>query len=434
MFSYMVKNHIEIGGRALIFTHRKELLTQAGGAFERFNLNPEYIEAGKEPDLTKNLHVSMIETFHRRLDRYRLFLDTRTMIIVDECHINSFTKVLENINSKETYVIGATATPYRKGKSIPELKEFYQDIVQNVNIKDLIDRKFLAKPKSYGVPIDMEKMKKKGDDYDTSQYYQENKMWTGVLDNWERLTPNTKTILFSSNVKSSKEVCAEFIKRGYDAKHIDGATPKKEREEILKWFDESKNGVICNCGILTTGYDQPDIETVILYRATTSLPLFLQMCGRGSRVTETKKEFNILDFGNNIKRLGFWEQERKWSLSNDNKRSSKESIAPTKECLECEAILHASVMTCPYCEYKFKRKAKEVKKAELKLLTYNEIKSKINDGLGISEMEEIRVAKGYKVNWLVRQLENIPQLEEYASLKGYKPAWVRLTAKRMNLI
>src|SRR5690625_3773337 len=254
MFSYMVKNHIEKGGRALIFTHRKELLTQSGGAFERFNLNPEYIEAGKEPDLTKNLHVSMIETFHRRLDRYRLFLDTRTMIIVDECHINSFTKVLENINSKETYVIGVTATPYRKGKSIPELKEFYQDIVQNVNIKDLIDRKFLAKPKSYGVPIDMEKMKKKGDDYDTSQYYQENKMWTGVLDNWERLTPNTKTILFSSNVKSSKEVCAEFIKRGYDAKHIDGTTPKKEREEILKWFDESKNGVICNCGILTTGY------------------------------------------------------------------------------------------------------------------------------------------------------------------------------------
>ena len=130
MFSYMVKNHIEKGGRALIFTHRKELLTQSGGAFERFNLNPEYIEAGKEPDLTKNLHVSMIETFHRRLDRYRLFLDTRTMIIVDECHINSFTKVLENINSKETYVIGVTATPYRKGKSIPELKEFYQDIGQ----------------------------------------------------------------------------------------------------------------------------------------------------------------------------------------------------------------------------------------------------------------------------------------------------------------
>src|SRR5690606_41971324 len=64
-------------------------------------------------------------------------------------------------------------------------------------------------------------------------------------------------------------------------------------ESVLKWFADSPNGILCNVGILTRGFDQPDIEVVILYRATKSLPLFLQMVGRGSRTTPTKKDFYI---------------------------------------------------------------------------------------------------------------------------------------------
>src|SRR5699024_2303534 len=109
---------------------------------------------------------------------------------------------------------------------------------------------YLSKPKTMGVKIDMSSMKKKGDDYDTKEYYQETKMWAGVLNNWERLCRNTKTILFSSNIQSSKDVCKEFVDRGYDAKHLDGETPKNERKKILDWFDKTKNGIICNCGIL----------------------------------------------------------------------------------------------------------------------------------------------------------------------------------------
>src|SRR5690554_4868958 len=127
MFSYMVKQHLERGGSALILTHRIELLNQAGGAFQNFNLHAETIEAGRTPDLTKPLHVGMVETIYRRLDRYALFLKSKTMIIVDEAHINSFTKVLNEVDPN-TYVIGATATPYRKGRKTPELAEFYTDI------------------------------------------------------------------------------------------------------------------------------------------------------------------------------------------------------------------------------------------------------------------------------------------------------------------
>jgi hypothetical protein len=44
----------------MVFTHRKELLKQAGSSFEKFGLTPEFINAGSKPDLTKSLHVAWL--------------------------------------------------------------------------------------------------------------------------------------------------------------------------------------------------------------------------------------------------------------------------------------------------------------------------------------------------------------------------------------
>jgi DNA or RNA helicases of superfamily II len=60
-------------------------------------------------------------------------------------------------------------------------------------------------------------------------------------------------------------------------RHLDSTMDAETRKERLKWLKITPNAVLCNVGILTTGFDEPTIEVVILYRATTSLPLFLQM-------------------------------------------------------------------------------------------------------------------------------------------------------------
>jgi len=371
MFTYMISEHLKKGGRALVFTHRKELLKQAGSSFEKFGLTPEFINAGSKPDLTLSLHVAMIETFHRRADILELFLQQKTLIIIDECHINNFTKSFENIG-KNTIVIGATATPYRKGAEVPSLSDFYTDLVQDVDTPDLIKLGFLSEAESFGVKIRMDKMTKKGDDYDTSKYYSEQKMYAGVVENWLRLVPQSKTLLFSSNVKSSIEVCWAFLSSGIDAKHIDAKTPANVRTETLDWFENTDNAVLCNCGILTAGYDCPDIRTIILYRATTSLPLFLQMVGRGSRITPTKNKFTILDFGNNIHRLGFWENNRTWNLAKVEQRvNEKEDAGFIKMCKKCGAILPPSTEICPYCGAVIKKEEPEII-AELSRLTKRE--------------------------------------------------------------
>jgi len=421
MFSYMIMRHLKKGGRALVFTHRKELLKQAGGTFEKFDLQPELITAGSKPDLSKNLHVSMIETFDRRKDDYALFLSTKTLIVIDEAHLNTFTKVFDYIN-KDTIVIGATATPYRKGKNIPALDEFYEDLIQDVDTPDLISKGYLSEAKTYGVKIDLSKAKKKGDDYDVSQIYEENKMWHGVVQNWKRLTPKTKTILFSSNVENSIKVCNEFKINGYDAKHIDGNTPKKEREEILKWYESSGVKIICNCGILNAGFDQPDIETVILYRATTSLPLFLQMCGRGSRVTKTKKTFNILDFGNNVNRLKFWEDNRVWSLQNDVKPSSKKDAAPIKECPKCMALMAMSKSECDYCGHVFKKSEEEEENEQIAELQLLPKRNRFEYAKGKSNKTLVKMCKAKLINpyWVLHNKTNIEDAREFCILMGYK--------------
>ena len=122
------------------------------------------------------------------------------MIIIDEAHLNSFNKLLPYI-SDNTLVIGATATPYRKGKNIPSLDDFYQDLVQDIDVPELLELGYLSKPMTYGIEIDLSKAKKIGDDYDTSRYYEENKTYIGVVENWERICKNTKTILFANNEK-----------------------------------------------------------------------------------------------------------------------------------------------------------------------------------------------------------------------------------------
>jgi len=63
---------------------------------------------------------------------------------------------------------------------------------------------------------------------------------------------------------------------------------------------------------LTTGFDEPEVSTVILNRATKSLTLYHQMIGRGSRVLPKKKNFNIIDLGNNARRFGLWESHVNW--------------------------------------------------------------------------------------------------------------------------
>jgi superfamily II DNA or RNA helicase len=121
-----------------------------------------------------------------------------------------------------------------------------------------------------------------------------------------------KTLIFNNGVYTSKKVCAMFEDAGYPVRHLDNRTSPAVREEILKWFRTTPSAILTSVSILTTGFDEPSVKTIILNRATTSLTLYHQMIGRGSRPMANKKTFTIIDLGNNVERFGPWEQAVDW--------------------------------------------------------------------------------------------------------------------------
>lgn len=433
MFTYMVSNAIQRGGNVIVFTHRRELLKQASSTFNAFNLIPELIKPGVKFNKKSNLHVCMIETFNRRKETLAEFLNNKTLVIIDECHLSSFDKIFPLFNNNQI-VIGATATCYRKGKAVKSMEEFYNDIAQEVDTPDLVEHGYLMPARSYGQKIDLKKAKKVGEDFDTKEIYQENKVYKGVVTNYLKICPDTKAIVFASNVDSSKQVCNEFNINGVRAKHIDGETPAFEREEILDWFKNTDNAIVCNCGILNAGYDQPDVKTIILYRATTSLPLFLQMCGRGSRMAEGKTHFNILDFGNNIKRLGFWEDARVWSLKKIVQRDKKEDAMITKDCPECEAILPAKTKKCTHCGFVFPDKKEDENDliADLEKLEKREI---LNKAKQEDVNYKVMLVKSGLVKYgaILHSMTDVEEAYEFVRLMGWKKGWLHFNKQRYKV-
>ena len=129
---------------------------------------------------------------------------------------------------------------------------------------------------------------------------------------YEQKGKGKKTLIFNNGINTSVQVYETFRMAGLDIRHLDNTHSKQERRAILKWFKETPDAILTSVGILTTGFDEPTIEVIILNRATKSLTLYFQMIGRGSRSLPDKKEFNVIDLGNNAARLGLWNADVDW--------------------------------------------------------------------------------------------------------------------------
>jgi superfamily II DNA or RNA helicase len=111
-------------------------------------------------------------------------------------------------------------------------------------------------------------------------------------------------LVFMSSVKEAEDLSENLKLKGISSAIISAKTPKKERADILKQFKEGKIKVVTNFGTLTTGYDFPELDCVILGRPTQSVALYYQMVGRGIRIAPGKEKTKIIDICGNVKRFG----------------------------------------------------------------------------------------------------------------------------------
>jgi hypothetical protein len=217
-----------------------------------------------------------------------------------------------------------------------------------------------------------------------------------------------------------------------------------ERRQVLSDWKSRKYDVLVNAGILTTGFNFKGIETIVINRATTSIPLWLQMLGRGSRTYPGKTHFNILDFGGNAKELGYYNQQRKWSLTHEESKGG--GAPPVKECGKmgekqrndkhgnagCGCYVFASSRICSFCGYVFELE-KELKFAELIQINYSEPIS-VERNL-FDDLEREAESRGYKFGWVLNQIiakQGEQGLHDYAQSRKYQSGWVWQTKRRFE--
>lgn len=304
------------GGKVLILTHRIELLKQTANALEEANVPSKLIisEVGDLDDQENFMcFLAMVETLNNRLKSDGCYLKGIDLVIVDEAHYNSFRKIFHYF--KGTIILGVTATPLSSNQQLP-LKDNYSRLIIGDSIKELVENGFLSSSITFTYDVHLGGLKIGMDgDYTVSsldRIYSGYEMQERLIAAYKEKALGTKTLIFNSSIAMSKQVERLFDDAGFEIRHLDSTNNKQERKETLEWFRDTPDAIITSVGILTTGFDEPTVETIILNRATRSLTLYHQMVGRGSRKLDNKDQFTIIDLGNNARRLGLWQDYIDW--------------------------------------------------------------------------------------------------------------------------
>ena len=365
-------------GRVLVLAHVKELLEQTAATLRKIDdsLDIGVYSAGlNRRDTGNSIVVAGIQSVHKKACE----LDAFDLVIVDECHLlppdregmyRTFLNDAKIINPK-IRLVGLTATPYRlKSGLLCGSDNLLTDVCYEIGVRELMDQGYLSPLRSRAgrhrldcsklhtragefIPTELEKLVESDDHVDAA------------CREIVTLTADRHSVLiFAVSVSHATRIRERIEKYAYcECGLVIGSTPKEQRDRTLRRFRGERFATdllggeteplkyLVNVGVLTTGFDAPNIDCVVLLRPTLSPGLYAQMCGRGFRRHESKTDCLVLDYGGNILRHGPVDAIR--VKERDSASSGGGGDAPARECPKCCTIVHASVVVCPECGFEF---------------------------------------------------------------------------------
>jgi DNA repair protein RadD len=306
---------------AIILAHRKELIEQAEAKLKSvWPTAPVGVYAASlgRKESSARILIAARDTIANKLDH----IGQRTFVIIDESHnINQkdegrYRKILAELKARYPHlvVIGFTATPFRLGQGrIYGKGKLFADVCFKIGMQDLIKDGYLAPLISAAVgagEIDTTGIRTVGGDFDEHQLAEvatADALVTAALNDWKSKafdTGRAATVFFCVSRLHAQIVSEKLAQMGIDCPFVTGETPDAERAALLAGFARGDFPAISNVGILTEGWDCPRCDCIALLRPTQSAALYVQMVGRGLRLSEGKADCLVLDYGGNIKRLG----------------------------------------------------------------------------------------------------------------------------------
>jgi superfamily II DNA or RNA helicase len=384
-------------------------------------------------------YVAMTQSLRNRAAIIKQLQDLgeRLVVLVDECHRNTMTPLIEQLAPR--WLIGFSATPhYKWAKHLPLL---YKSLIQGPQVSQLVQDGFLAHYRHIiRTGANLAELVIRGQDY--SEESQERvfsgpRMYDGLFQDLPILR-GKKVAVFTASIKLCEQLHQQFLDHGYKAcRYHSGLTDGEY--QLARFTTLGECDVIISVGSLTLGWDHKSIDTIVLWRKTTSLPLYLQMIGRGSRTLEGKHQFTVIDYAGNYESFGAWDMDRDWNelWQPPPKRriSTYAGVASSKDCPVCNALLAQSARSCFNCGYIYP--AEEMRLVEGKLV---EVQNTLAAMVGrkpsqltpqeLANYAKFKQKKAHAIR--VARAMGEPFLREFAQAIGYKKTWVDYQLKQIK--
>jgi DNA repair protein RadD len=354
--------------RVLVLVHVKELVAQLADSVRR--AWPDafcplgILSAGLGQKSIDTITVAGIQSaFRRSTDIGRV-----DVVIIDEAHLvppdgegmyRTLLAELRIINPK-LRLIGLTATPYRLGHGMVVGDDnLFQEMVHDVSVRELMDAGYLCRVRGKGKPgPNLENVHHRGGEFlacEVDAIMEDDERVRGAVAEILRHGADRQAwLIFCCSVKHAGMVSEALAAEGVQAPVITGETPVAERDDLIAGFKARTLRGLVNVNVLTTGFDAPHVDLIVLLRPTESPGLYYQMVGRGFRVAPGKADCLLLDLAGNIERHGPIE------TLNERIVTPGEGAGVSKYCPACDAVNPGGAACCGDCGSPFFKRCKNL--------------------------------------------------------------------------
>lgn len=295
------------GPRTLILVHRDELVRQTVATLETvWPGTLAGVVQAEDDEYDADVVVASVQSLReRRLRRWAP--GTFRTIVVDEAHhatAPTYKRVIDWLEAP--LVLGVTATPYR-GDRLTIAGVFKDGVAYSYPAPKGIKDGWLCDARGYrpGTDVVLDGVSTRAGDFVESELAAavdtpfRNRV---AVRSFLKYASDRRALAFTASVDHAYHLAEMFREHGVTAEGVDGSVPKHERRAILSRFRSGATRVLCNCAVLTEGYDDTSVGAIILARPTKSLGLWTQMVGRGLRKAPGKTDCIIIDLADTTTR------------------------------------------------------------------------------------------------------------------------------------
>ena len=299
--------------RTLVLAHREELIQQAREKLQAANpAAPIGVEmAGQSAGPDDQIVIASVQSLTHRLDRHDPA--AYKLVVCDEAHhavAPTYRRIFEHFGfangaNGDRLLIGFTATS-RRGDGLG-LAAAFDRIVFQRNLREMITADWLVDIVGYRVETDADisAVHTRAGDFvkgELSRAVNTKARNELIVETYGKLAAGRKALVFTVDVQHAEDLAEVFRAQGVNAQAVSGRMPKAERRKVVESYRSRKVDVLCNCNLLTEGFDDPTTDAVLMARPTRSGLLYMQMLGRGTRTAPGKQDLLLLDFADATKR------------------------------------------------------------------------------------------------------------------------------------